>query len=105
MEPLRTTLGGTARRFWRHFAPAWVFPVVFLYGGVASESLGHALLFFVLVVTPLFFWSFFRSTRPHREKLIPYWHWVFWGVLVPFLVWGVAVLTRLALLRQLRNAA
>jgi hypothetical protein len=104
MEDRRSTLWGTARQHWRSFAPAWVLPLVFLYGGLACENLGQPQLFFFLVAAPLFFWCFFRSTRPNRKSSIPYSHWVFWGVLVPFGVWSVAVLANLAVTGRLHVA-
>jgi hypothetical protein len=95
VEPtLPTTLFEAGKRFWRIFAPAWLFPVVFLYGGTASEELGHPLLFFFFVAIPLFFWSFFRASRPWLNQKIQFWHSAFWGLFLPLLIWTVVVLSR-----------
>ena len=83
------------KAYWRSFLPAWLFPVFFLYGGLASESAGHPELFFWVIAAPLFFWSFFRATRASIQLKIGYWRCVFWAMVVPFLVWTVAVLSRL----------
>jgi hypothetical protein len=88
-------LMNTARVYWRSFAPAWIFPVFFLYGGLASESLGHPLLFFWGIAAPLFLWSFFRAVRV-VEHGVSFWHCVFWAMLVPFVIWAGAVFSRLA---------
>jgi hypothetical protein len=95
MEPtLPATLFKAGKLFWRSFAPAWLFPVVFLYGGIASEELGDPLLFFFFVAIPLFFWSFLRASRPWLEQKIQFWHSAFWGLLLPFLIGMLALLSR-----------
>lgn len=91
---LPATLFEAGRIFWRSFAPAWLFPVVFLYGGIASEKLGYPLPFFFLVAIPLFFWSFFRASRPWIDQRIRFWHSAFLGVLLPFVVGTIAVVPR-----------
>lgn len=91
------SLFAAARTFWRSFAPAWLFPFVLLYGGLAAERLGHPGLFFWLFAAPLFFWSYFRASRPWMERRIRYWHGAFWVMLFPFLIWAVAVYSRLAI--------
>jgi hypothetical protein len=93
-----TSLIGAARAHWRSFGPVWVFPLVFLFGGLASERLGHPTLFYWVVALPLFFWAFFRATAVWRKGLLSYWHTVFWAMLVPFLIWAVAVYARLFVL-------
>ena len=93
------TLIEAVKTFWRNFAFAWVFPIVFLYGGLAADELGQPLLFFWLVATPLFFWSFFLASRPWLQQKIRYWHCVFWGMAVPFIIWMVAVFSRLAVIK------
>ncbi|QNA88012.1 hypothetical protein G4G28_05100 [Massilia sp. Dwa41.01b] len=98
------TLIKTARIFWRDFAPAWGFPFVFLYGFLASDRLGYPFLFFWLVAAPLFFWSGNRASRPYFQKKARYWHVVFWGMLIPFIVWAFAVFSRLHVLRLLDEA-
>jgi uncharacterized Tic20 family protein len=88
----------TARTFWREFFAAWLFPLVFLFGGVASERVGHPVLFFWLVAMPLFFWAFARASRPWLRKQVKYWHAVVLGMLLPFAVFAVAVYLRLLII-------
>lgn len=94
-----TTFFATAKAHWRSFLPAWVFPVLFLYGSLASESADHFALFFWIVAVPLFFWSFSRATRPSIRLKIGYWRCVFWAMVVPFLVWTAAGLSTFAMLK------
>jgi hypothetical protein len=91
------TLIETAKIYWRDFAPAWAFPVIFLYGGLASGELGHPFLFFWFVAAPFFFWGLNRAWRPK----VRYWHSIFWGMLFPFIIWAVAVFSRLIVIRLL----
>jgi hypothetical protein len=78
--------------------PAWIFPFVFLYGGLAADKIGHPLLFFWLIAAPLFFWSFARASSPWRRKEVGYWSGVFWSMVVPFLLWALAILSRFAIM-------
>jgi hypothetical protein len=95
-SPVRT-LTETVNSHWRAFAPAWIFPFVFLYGGVVAEKYGHPMAFFLLVAAPLFFWSFTRASAPWRKREAEYWPVAFWSMFVPFLLWVFAVFSRLAL--------
>ena len=97
------SLLGGARLHWRSFAPAWLFPILFLYGGLASDSVGRQSWVFWLVAAPLFYWSFFRATRPLRHGELGYWPCMFWAMVVPFLIWVAAVFFRLLLLDILRE--
>jgi hypothetical protein len=85
------TLIAAGKVFWRTFAPAWAFPVVLLLISVGSDRLGHPLLAWWIFGMPFFFWAFFRATRPWLNGQIRYWHQVFWGMLVPFMVFVVLV--------------
>ena len=99
METSRSvSLSDAARSHWRSFLPAWIFPFVFFYGGGVSDSLGHPNLFFIMIAMPLFYWSFYRASRPWLQRRVKYWHCVFWAMLVPFCMGIVAVASRLALL-------
>jgi hypothetical protein len=89
-----TTLVGAAKKFWPFFAPAWLFPIVFLYGGTEFEELGHPFLFFFIAI-PLFFGSFIRASRPWMEQKVHFWHSAFWGVVIPLLIGTGVVLSRL----------
>jgi hypothetical protein len=91
------SLLGAAKAHWRLFIPAWVFPVVLLFGGTLSERLGHPLLFFWLVAVPLFFWALSRASVPWRQGQLKYWPTVFWAMLVPFVIWAIAVYVHLLL--------
>lgn len=105
MESTRpATLIASFKVFWRSFAPAWAFPIAFLFGGLTAEDIGHPQLFFWLVAMPLFFWSFFRATRPWMEQKIYYWLCMFWAMVVPFLIWSAAVFSRLAILKLMGGA-
>lgn len=90
-----STLISTARSHWRAFAPAWIFPVVFLFGGLASDRMGYPNLFFFAVL-PLFFWSFYRAGGPWRRGEVRYWHGAFWSLVAPFIIWAIAVFAHLA---------
>ena len=61
--------------------------------------LGHPQMFFVGIALPAFFWSFFRASRPWLNRTAPYTHTVFWAMVVPFIIWTVAVFTRLVAVR------
>ncbi|NYE29699.1 hypothetical protein HDE78_002665 [Rhodanobacter sp. K2T2] len=99
-----TSIRGTAQAHWRSFMPAWFFPFVFFYGGGVSDSLGYPTLFFLLIALPLFFWTFFRATRPYVQNRARYWPCVFLGLVVPFFLGIVAVGSRLALLGLLSGS-
>jgi hypothetical protein len=94
-EPdLPNTLFETAKLFWRYFSVAWLFPLVFVFGGIELDELGYPLLFFFAAI-PLLFWSFLRASRPWMEQRVQFWHSTFWGIVVPLLIWIGAVLSRL----------
>lgn len=88
-----------AKMHWRSFAPMWIFPVVFLYGGETSYAQRHFNIFFWLVALPVFFWSFSRATTLWREGRSNYPQVAFWAGIVPFLIWVMAVYSRLFILR------
>lgn len=81
------------RRHWRAFAPEWLMPVVLLAVVTPIKDPGRAQSIFV-VFAPFFFWAFFRSTGPWRRRQITYWQSVFWTMLIPMVIWIVAVLIR-----------
>jgi hypothetical protein len=96
------SLTGVVRTHWRSFAPAWVFPLFLLFGGTFAESKDWGGVFFVVAALPLFFWSFFRAVKPWRDRKAPYIAVVFWSMLVPFVVWCVAVLSRLFVIKLMQ---
>jgi hypothetical protein len=103
MHEHRHTLLGVAKQNWRLFLPAWLFPPVFLFGSMAAERFAVGVWFYWLVVMPLFFWSFFRASRPWLLKTAPYFQVVFWAIAVPFLVFVATVALSLAASRLLQE--
>jgi hypothetical protein len=79
-----------AKTYWRSYAPAWIFPVFYVFGDLVAEKNGRALLFTWVVATPLFIWSFHRSTLPWRHGKVSYWNYIFWAILVPVIIWVFA---------------
>jgi hypothetical protein len=79
---------------WRSFAPAWAFPVFFFSGTRVAEAVRQGEPVFLFVAAPLFFWSFWRAMRPVRQGLLAYGPYVFWGMVVPFLIWGAVVFSQ-----------
>jgi hypothetical protein len=92
-----TTLLGVGRTHWRQFAPAWAFPVFVFYGSALAEQLNIGGVFYWVFVIPLFYWSFFRASKPWLSKSAPYLAVVFWAMVVPFLVWGATVFSNILL--------
>ncbi|ULU24973.1 hypothetical protein [Dyella terrae] len=90
-----STLFDAGKMHWRAFVLAWIFPVVFLFGGLTADRLGYPALFFFAIL-PLFFWSFVRASSPWRRREISYWHGMFWSLAVPFTIWAIAVFIHLA---------
>jgi hypothetical protein len=86
------TLLGAAREHWRSFLPAWLFPIVFFYGGKVADRVDHPGLFFFVVAIPLFFWSYGRASSVWTRREISYRHAVLLGLVAPFVVWVVVVL-------------
>ena len=94
-QPLNLIQAG--RKHWRHFAPAWVFPVVLLSstylprGSAASTAIQWSLRL-------AFFWVFFRAAGPSLRRELPIAQTAFWAVLVPFAIWVAAVSVNLEML-------
>lgn len=96
MEDLQPqSLMAAVRAHWRTFVPAWIFPIVLLYGFRVADDLGHPMVFWSLVLTPLFFWSFVRWACLWLEDRICYWHSLVLGVLLPFTIWIAAAASQL----------
>lgn len=102
-QAIPATLFGAAKTYWRSFVPIWVFPIVFLYGGVASDKMGHPLMFFWLVAMPYFFWCFSRAARIWLAQQIKYSHFAFLVFLFPFMIWTAAVFSRLIVIAVIAN--
>ena len=90
-----------AKEYWRSYLLIWIFPVFFLIVSVTSLNPGHRALVDWLLVTPLFFVAGWRAVRPWLTRKVGYWPSVFWGMLVPFFIWIVAVTFRLVALAAL----
>ncbi|MDP1817280.1 MAG: hypothetical protein Q8K92_22680 [Leadbetterella sp.] len=90
-----------AKIHWRAFAPMWIFPVFFLAGGTIADQIGHPEIFF-WSITPLFFWVFFRASKPCRPKEKGYLKCIFWAIFFPLIIWGVAVYARHLLFPELK---
>ena len=82
------SLLSTAKTNWAYFLPMWIFPLAFLAMGAVGLL---SQVTFTLIVMPLFFLSFFRAITPWRRKTAGYWHTAFWAILVPLIIWAVAV--------------
>jgi predicted Na+-dependent transporter len=77
-----------AKEFWPYYVSAWVFPLAFLLfcaSGYVTQTT------FTFLVLPIFFLAFGRASLPWLRKRVGYWPSVFWAVLVPFLIWCIAV--------------
>ena len=85
-----TSLLQTARHYWPWFVLGWTVPLILLWG---SAAIGWGFMQF------LFFAGFFLPAPLWMTGKIRYWHLVFWGILVPFLIWIAAVIFNLAVLR------
>jgi hypothetical protein len=85
------SLLNSAKQNWHSFWPAWAFPVLLIFGSVVLEHSSRPLLIFIIIFIPLFFWSFFRATRPWMRQEIKYSHFAFWVILVPFSTWCILV--------------
>jgi hypothetical protein len=64
--------------------------VIFLYGGLVSEKLGHPLPFFILLQHHCS--SETSTAHAYFQKKVRCWHGVFWGMLVPFIIWAIATI-------------
>lgn len=82
------------RKHWRSFLPAWLFPIVFFYGGKIADRVGYPSLFFFVVAIPLFFWSYGRASGTWTRREISYRHAVLMGLVAPFAIWVVVVLVQ-----------
>ncbi|WP_342617098.1 hypothetical protein [Rhodoferax sp. GW822-FHT02A01] len=89
------SLSDAVRKHWRNFLFAWVLPLVLLFGSRIAEKAGHLNLFFIFVAMPLFFWSSHIASRPYQKRQITYFHAVVLGLIIPFLVWTLAVMCTL----------
>lgn len=90
-QPVQTFLDA-AKKHWRSFLPAWLFPIVFFYGGKIADRADHPGLFFFAIAIPLFFWSYGRASSVWTRREISYRHAVLMGLLAPLVVWVVVVL-------------
>ncbi len=94
-----------AKRHWRLFLPAWLFPIFAMVSSSFAERAAHGELFFYVVLAPLFFWSFFRAVKPGFVYSEPYFKVVFWAMLAPFVIAVVAGISWSALRGALGGGA
>ena len=91
----------TAKRYWPYFLPIWIFPIVYLIGGIGAGTFGYGMEFFRSVTLPLLFVCLIVSTSPLRRRDISHLQTMFWGGVVPLMVWIVAVCVRLEAIKLL----
>jgi hypothetical protein len=104
MDGRPNTLLASVRRFWPWYLPAWLFPLV-LYASVFFMPVsGGPNWVFVGVDMPLFFISFAVASVPYHRKLERYGHSIVLGMLVPFLIWGLAIFGPFLLLLGIKTA-
>jgi hypothetical protein len=94
----QSSLLQAAKRHWRSFVPAWVFPVGFFFGWLATKETKHSFVIFIFLFVPFFFWSFFRSAQPWMRREIKYSHYSFWAMVVPFFIWVILVYGRIVII-------
>jgi len=101
------TLIAAARACWREFLPIWVWPVAFFVVALIGERLDvrgwTGTLLLGLSAMTLFFWASFRAGRVWLAGRIRYWHFAFWVVLTPLLIWIAVVFSRVAIQHWLRG--
>jgi hypothetical protein len=79
----------SAKANWRYYAPMWLFiPALFALG--RSSQLDR--LTFSVVVLPAFFFAMYLAALPWLRGRAPYFHNVFWGMLLPVAAWFSLVL-------------
>ena len=87
-----------AKLHWRNFVPLWIFTIVFFLGDVLLEASDHQKLFFNIAL-PLYLVCFFAANLPWFRGKVPYNHCTFWTILFPVIIWGVAIFTRISVIR------
>jgi hypothetical protein len=97
------TFLGAVRKQWQSFLPAWIFPIVFFYGGKVADGVGHPNLFLFVVAIPLFLWSYGRASAVWIRREISYRHAVLMGLVTPFVIWIVVVLIQSTVASLLRT--
>lgn len=73
------------KRNWSYFAWSWAFVAWAVLVGMTVDALGFGRAFFWMS-TPLFFYCFFRGTRPWFRGSATYIQTVVWAMLAPFLL-------------------
>ena len=97
MSSSGSDFAAAARRNWRWYALAWAFPVLLLVGFTAERA-GVLPSLWLPVWMPLFFVAFFLPSVPRFRGDASYRETVVLGMLVPFLIWVIAVVARIILL-------
>jgi hypothetical protein len=101
MRTRPTTLLGTGRRYWPLFLGVWLFPVALL--GVITAGNAAGLPDLPYVMFPVFFITVGVAMLPAYAGWADRAHVTFWAMIVPFLIWAVAVYLRLAVLAAARR--
>jgi hypothetical protein len=86
-----------AKAHWRHFALIWALPVMFYAWFVPSGTRFNFLLSVVFLTLALI--GFRESWVPFRRGDLSYGQTIFFGTVVPFLIWVAFVYAHLLLLR------
>lgn len=97
MEDPPTSLVTVGRRYWRFFIASWLFPIAFLGLFTGAPRLMES-RFASLVWMPVFFISFAFANAPGLLGWVKQRYTMFWGIVVPFCIWTIAVFARLAVL-------
>jgi hypothetical protein len=91
----RTSLWLTAKTHWRYFIAMWLWPIFAYFSwfflGVtgALETKRSSLAWFLILELPVFWISWYVSNKPHRLRVVPSSHAIFWTMIVPFMIWGI----------------
>jgi hypothetical protein len=104
METLTHSSGlfTAAKRHWRHFILAWLFPV-FLYASwlVLPITQRNAFAWFIALDLPIFWIAGYVATTPYRRRLVSMPQAGFWVVLMPIVIWCLLVFLPFALRARL----
>jgi len=79
------SLTNTLRQHWHSFRWPLSFTVWYVFGGLTATELGYGEAFFYVSV-PMFFYALYRGVSPWTQKTAPYFHVVWWAMVVPFLL-------------------
>ena len=87
----------SAKLYWRDFIFAWLEPVILLIIWPILGALDllansrNALIVFLLVVIPAFWFADHKARRPLRSGQIPKSHFILWAMIIPFAIWTALI--------------